>query len=90
MMISIKVLVEDTGSEQLALGIEHGLSLYVETPQSVFVFDHGATGLAWQNAPRMHAELSRVQFAVCSHAHYDHAESKEQERSSTPVNQSRH
>ena len=73
MMISIKALVEDTGSEQLALGIEHGLSLYVETPQSVFVFDHGATGLAWQNAPRMHAELSRVQFAVCSHAHYDHA-----------------
>ena len=34
MMISIKVLVEDTGSEQLALGIEHGLSLYVETISS--------------------------------------------------------
>ena len=72
-MVSIKILLEDTGSENRSLELEHGLSLYVETPQSVFVFDHGATGMAWRNAPRLHAALSRVQFAVCSHAHYDHA-----------------
>ena len=73
MTSSIKVLVEDTGSEHLALGTEHGLSLYVETPKSAFVFDCGATGLAWRNAALMHADLAKVQFAVISHSHYDHA-----------------
>ncbi|MGP1471581.1 MAG: MBL fold metallo-hydrolase [Schwartzia sp. (in: firmicutes)] len=73
MSISLKVLVEDTSSEHQALGKEHGLSLYVETPQSRFVFDCGASGLSWRNAPLMGVNLSRVEFAVISHAHYDHA-----------------
>lgn len=73
MASSLKVLVEDTGSEHLALGKEHGLSLYVETPQSQFVFDCGASGLAWRNAPFMGVNLMRVEFAAISHAHYDHA-----------------
>lgn len=73
MAVSMKVLVEDTGSEHLALGKEHGLSLYVETPQSTFVFDCGASGLAWRNAAFMRADLKKVGFAVISHSHYDHA-----------------
>lgn len=73
MGISLKVLVEDTGSDHQALGKEHGLSLYVETPQSRFVFDCGASGLSWRNAPLMGVNLARVAFAVISHAHYDHA-----------------
>ena len=73
MASSLKVLVEDTGSEHLALGKEHGLSLYVETPQSQFVFDCGASGLAWRNAPFMGVNLMQVEFATISHAHYDHA-----------------
>jgi len=73
MVSSLKVLVEDTGSEHLALGKEHGLSLYVETPQSRFVFDCGASGLAWRNAPFMGVNLMQVEFAAISHAHYDHA-----------------
>lgn len=59
MTVSMKVLVEDTGSEHLALGKEHGLSLYVETPQSTFVFDCGASGLAWRNAAFMRADLKK-------------------------------
>ena len=73
MTVSVKVLVEDTESEHLALGTEHGLSLYVETPQSTFLFDCGATGLAFSNAQKLHADLSAVSFVVCSHSHYDHA-----------------
>lgn len=73
MTVSLKVLVEDTASEHLALGNEHGLSLYVETPQTVFVFDCGATGLAWENAALMHVDLGKIAFVACSHSHYDHA-----------------
>ena len=73
MGISLKVLIEDTGSEHQALGKEHGLSVYVETPQSRFVFDCGASGLSWRNALLMGVKLTRVEFVVISHAHYDHA-----------------
>lgn len=73
MQISLKVLVENTPSMNQALGSEHGLSLYVETPYSRFIFDCGATGLAWRNAQWMGVDLRKVQFVVISHAHYDHA-----------------
>lgn len=73
MGISLKVLVEDTCVDHPMLGKEHGLSLYVETPQSCFVFDCGDSGLSWRNASLMGVDLTRVEFAVISHAHYDHA-----------------
>ena len=73
MSCSLTVLVENTPSEHKALGVEHGLSLFIETPQTAFIFDCGATGLAWQNAARLNVKLRRAQFAAISHAHYDHA-----------------
>lgn len=69
----IKVLIENTGSGHGALQTEHGLSLYVETPESKFVFDCGASGLAWRNAKFLNVKLSQINFAVISHSHYDHA-----------------
>lgn len=73
MAVKIQVLVEDTGSEQLSLGTEHGLSLFVSTPEAKFIFDCGATGLAWENARRMNAPIREAAFVVISHSHYDHA-----------------
>ena len=70
---SVTILVENTPSEHKALGVEHGLSLFVETPQTAFIFDCGSTGLAWRNAAFLNVKLSRARFAVISHAHYDHA-----------------
>ena len=72
-MISLKVLVEDTGSEHKALRSEHGLSLYVDLPSMTLLFDCGATGLAFENAPLMHPDLSKIDAVVISHSHYDHA-----------------
>ena len=69
----IKVLIEDTGSGHGALKSEHGLSLYVETPESKFVFDCGASGQAWENAKFLNVKLSQINYAVISHSHYDHA-----------------
>lgn len=69
----IRVLVEDTGSEHLSLGTEHGLSLFVTTRSTKFIFDCGATGLAWDNARRMNVPLREAAFVAISHSHYDHA-----------------
>lgn len=69
----IKVLIENTPSGHGALKSEHGLSLYVETPESKFVFDCGASGQAWENAKFLNVKLSQINFAVISHSHYDHA-----------------
>ena len=75
MSCSLTVLVENTPSEHKALGVEHGLSLFVETPQIAFIFDCGATGLAWRNAAFLNIQrkLRRAKCVVISHAHYDHA-----------------
>ncbi|MCR5347533.1 MAG: MBL fold metallo-hydrolase [Fretibacterium sp.] len=73
MSCSLTVLVENTPSENKALGVEHGLSLFVETPRTAFIFDCGSTGLAWRNAKLLNVRLSRARFTVISHAHYDHA-----------------
>ena len=71
--VKITVLLENTKPENSAFEIEHGLALLVETTHSTFVFDCGHTGLAWKNAALMNLDLSKVQFVVLSHSHYDHA-----------------
>lgn len=73
MAYKITVLVENSAPTGSALEAEHGLSFFVETPESHFIFDCGHTGAAWRNAVRMGVDLSTVQFVVLSHSHYDHA-----------------
>lgn len=71
-MTTIKVLVEDTAANS-DLAVEHGLSLYVETAAQKFIFDCGQSGLAWENAAKLGVDLTRINFVVLSHSHYDHA-----------------
>lgn len=73
MSYKITVLVENSVPTGSPLEAEHGLSFFVETPESHFLFDCGHTGAAWRNAARMGVDLSTVQFVVLSHSHYDHA-----------------
>ena len=72
-MIEIKILLENTKPENSAFEVEHGLSLYITTSQSKFIFDCGHTGIAWKNAALMNVDLSKIQFVMLSHSHYDHA-----------------
>lgn len=72
-MINIKVLVEDKVLSGSNLESEHGLSLYVETPALKFIFDCGQSNLAWKNAAKLGVDLTKINFVVISHAHYDHA-----------------
>ncbi len=71
MSCKITVLVENSAPD--GLEAEHGLSLFVETPETTFLFDCGQTGMAWRNAVRLGVSLSSVRAVVCSHSHYDHA-----------------
>ena len=69
----ITVLIENTIPTHSQLEVEHGLSLYIRTGSSTFLFDCGHTGLAWSNAAMIGVDLSKAEYVVLSHSHYDHA-----------------
>ncbi len=64
-------LIENT-CRQGNLQTEHGLSLYVETPNHKILFDTGASDAFWENAQQLNVDLSQVDSLVLSHGHYDH------------------
>lgn len=67
----VSVLIENTAHDP-SLVAEHGLSLYIETGDHVFLFDTGATGAFVSNARRMGLDLGKVDALILSHGHYDH------------------
>ena len=52
---------------------EWGLSVYIEFEGNHYLLDTGASRKFAQNAAAMYIDLSKVDFAILSHAHYDHA-----------------
>jgi 7,8-dihydropterin-6-yl-methyl-4-(beta-D-ribofuranosyl)aminobenzene 5'-phosphate synthase len=64
-------LLENTAAMP-GIGVEHGLSLYVEWRGVKLLFDMGQSGLFAQNAEALGVDLSAVDVAVLSHGHYDH------------------
>ena len=69
----LTILIENTKPEGSALTAEHGLSFFVETARTKFIFDCGHTGAAFDNAKILGVDLRGVKVAVLSHSHYDHA-----------------
>lgn len=67
----VKALLENT-TQDPAFQTEHGLSLYIEANGHKILFDTGHTDLFAENAQKLNVDLSQVEFAVLSHAHYDH------------------
>lgn len=72
-MTTLTVLIENTKPEGSQLIAEHGLSFYVETARTRFIFDCGHTGAAFDNAKALGVDVSGIKLAVLSHSHYDHA-----------------
>lgn len=68
--MKITCLVDDCARE--GVGAEHGLSLWVEACGKKLLFDSGASGLFLENAARLGIDVADADFAVLSHAHYDH------------------
>ena len=69
--LTITVLAENTAQGMELLG-EHGLSLWIETPETCGLFDTGQ-GLALpHNAERLGVDLDCADAIIVSHGHYDH------------------
>ncbi len=53
---------------------EWGLSIYIEFDGKKVLLDTGASGLFLDNARKLGIDLQKVEYAVLSHAHFDHAD----------------
>ncbi len=73
--LTATVLVENTPVEGLAA--EHGLSVHLQYERGGhtmhILLDFGQSDAFARNAEALNVSLSAVDFAVLSHAHYDHA-----------------
>ena len=69
--MKLVTLMENTACRD-DLACEHGLSLYIETGKYRILFDFGQSAAFAENAKKLGIDLSRVDFAVLSHGHYDH------------------
>ena len=56
---------------------EWGLSFFIEYGDAKFLLDAGQSGLFAENARKLGLPLEEVDYAVLSHAHYDHADGME-------------
>lgn len=69
------VLVDNTPGSGLTG--EWGLSVYIRHGDHTILLDTGASGLFEKNARALGLDLGAVDYAVLSHAHYDHANGME-------------
>lgn len=60
-----------------ALKDEWGLCVYIEHEGKKILLDTGASSKFTENAKKLKVDLSEVDYAVLSHAHYDHADGME-------------
>lgn len=69
--MKVTVLVDNT--DGASLKGEWGLSFYIEYGDKTVLLDAGLSGLFADNAAKMGIDLNKVDYAVLSHAHDDHA-----------------
>ena len=68
----ITILSDNNGTEQLPG--EWGLSILIEYGALRILLDAGSSDLFMKNAAALGKDLDLIDFAVLSHAHYDHAD----------------
>ena len=73
--LKMTVLIDNIASEPLCA--EWGLSIFIEADNNKILLDTGASELFAQNAQLLNISLEDINFAVLSHAHYDHADGME-------------
>ncbi len=69
--MEIVTLIENT-SRDSCLFAGHGLSLYIEARGHCLLFDMGPSEAFLHNAAYLKVDITQVDTAVVSHAHYDH------------------
>ena len=66
-----KVIVDNISAHEIPG--EWGLCIYVEYKETKLLLDVGSSDLFAYNAEKLGVSLKEVEYAVLSHAHYDHA-----------------
>lgn len=72
MSLKATILIDNIAAEPLVS--EWGLAIYIEHNGHKLLLDSGSTGIFVQNAEHLGIDLSAVECAVLSHAHYDHSD----------------
>ena len=52
---------------------EWGLSVYIQYAEKKILLDAGASNLFLENMKKLDIDVSDIDYATLSHAHYDHA-----------------
>lgn len=73
MDLKITTLIENKPSTNSQLYYEHGLSLYIEAGKIKILFDTGQSGDFIKNAELLKVDLSKLDYVLLSHGHYDHS-----------------
>lgn len=69
------VLIDNIPKNQLKS--EWGLAVHIEYGDKNILLDTGSTGIFADNAKALGIDLSKVDYGVLSHAHYDHSDGME-------------
>lgn len=75
--MKITVLIENTLTEKTTnttLKCEHGLSMLIEDKGKQYLLDAGSSGAFFENAALLGISAEKIETAILSHAHYDHAD----------------
>lgn len=67
----VQILIENTTKSDLIA--EHGLSIFIEHKDKKILLDAGTTSTFMENAKNMGVDISKADFCVLSHSHYDHS-----------------
>lgn len=71
-MITIKTLLENSGSKNRSLLFEHGLSFFITVDDNSYLFDCSGGDKFLKNAKKMNVDLSKIKGVILSHSHFDH------------------
>lgn len=70
--MKIKVLIDNISKGELQK--EWGLCIYIEDNGRKFLLDSGASDKFSRNAASLKIDLNKIDYAVLSHAHFDHSD----------------
>jgi 7,8-dihydropterin-6-yl-methyl-4-(beta-D-ribofuranosyl)aminobenzene 5'-phosphate synthase len=72
--MKVTVLAENSVCKTNTMNVksEHGLSLFIEFGERIILFDTGQSDLFIHNAEKMGIDLSKVDYLIISHGHFDH------------------
>jgi 7,8-dihydropterin-6-yl-methyl-4-(beta-D-ribofuranosyl)aminobenzene 5'-phosphate synthase len=73
MMANVQVTVVCDNHAHGDLQAEHGLALWMHSPELNLLFDTGSGDTLVANAERLDIRLNECQMVVLSHGHYDHS-----------------